>query len=257
MVRQLINDTQHRFMTYDEFITEHGCIIDYLTYTRLIKAIPKVWTTITRHSDTHPRNNTGFDLIKAQASMSQFAHRRITNKGFDNSSPLRFMWERELHIEIADRAWNQSMLRIHKITTSTKLRYFQCRLLNKTLVTNAMRHGWKREISPLCAFCGQVEETVIHILVECQYVRNIWRLLSRWIKYFSPIEINFSHELIILNNYKERSSCMITKQYIYTSKCLNKQLQFRQLITRISYYKKVEEFIAKETVKLMYITKSG
>ena len=39
---------------------------------------------------------------------------------------------------------------------------------------------------------------------------------------------------------------LIAKQYIYSVKCISKQLHFPQLIAKISTYKKMEEIAAKK-----------
>ena len=54
----------------------------------------------------------------------------------------------------------------------------------------------------MCTFCDQVTETTQHLFVECEIIKKLWKSLARWINYMFGIDIVFSPELIIFNDYQ-------------------------------------------------------
>ena len=80
-----------------------------------------------------------------------------------------------------------------RATTATKLRNFQYtyRLVNRVLTINMTRNKWSPNTSPLCTFCKKTNETTVHLLIECEYVKKLWISLSRWIEYFLKSKKNY------------------------------------------------------------------
>ena len=139
-----------------------------------------------------------------------------------------------------------------KLTLCTKLQSFQYRLLNDALVTNEHLFRWKVITNDSCTFCQKCTETVMHLLTECQVVaQKIWIPLKNWLNYFCYIDFVIVPYDIILNRYKDSFPALvntilcITKQYIYATRCLGKDLQFQQLISKISQYRTLEYIVAK------------
>ena len=52
----------------------------------------------------------------------------------------RLLWAHELHKELSKLEWSKLMRYVNSITLSTKLRYFQYRLLNRKIMTNYKRN---------------------------------------------------------------------------------------------------------------------
>ena len=130
------------------------------------------------------------------------------------------MWETELKTEINDNFWKNNMVHIRKLTRLTKLWYFQYRIYFYILYTNVSVNKWNIKQSPLWLFCNQVKETAYHLLWQCN-VQKIWKSLAWWVRYFCSVEIEFTAEIVILNNYKGHKKEMINtiilfvKHYIY------------------------------------------
>ena len=107
------------------------------------------------------------------------------------------------------------------MTTYTKLRSFQYRLLHHALITNLNLFRWKIVQSPLCTFCDLETEDIIHLLYECPIVKKLWKNIEMWLKN-KNVNINFTLCEIIFNSFHENVInliCTIIKQYIYRSRC--------------------------------------
>ena len=111
-------------------------------------------------------------------------------------------WATELAIAITEEEWGAILKENYRITNYLTLRYFQYKVLNRILTTNVKVAKWNKEISPLCTFCQQAQETVIHILIKCKHISKLWENLRKWIKYFLNIELKLTPEPVIFNRYK-------------------------------------------------------
>lgn len=146
--------------------------------------------------------------------------------------------------------------KINKISMSTKLRFFQFRVLSKSLITNVRVAKWDPLVSENCTFCHQYKETVVHLLFECNFARKIWTALTKWFKYFHAINIVFTAQICILNDFNKRNSALInntiliTKFYLYKCKTRKSLPVFQHLIKEISFIKNIEYTIAVKNDKL-------
>ena len=109
---------------------------------------------------------------------------QIQHKQHKNDSAARFLWERDLLIEINDKWWNNAYRKITKLTASTQLRYFQYQLIHRILITNIAVAKFSDDVTPMCTFCENCSETLMHLFIECTYVKRIRQLMKRCMKYF-------------------------------------------------------------------------
>ena len=124
-------------------------------------------------------------------------------------------------------------LDVYKLTNVPKLRSFQYRLSQRALVTNVNLYKWKISPTELCSFCCKKEETVIHLLVECEIVRQLWEQVSEYIRdTYHPTSLSITTYGIIFNRIVPGKSsiinflCLITKQYIYRSEMFEEGYPF-------------------------------
>ena len=57
-------------------------------------------------------------------------------------------------------------------TLDTKSREFQYKLLNRCLVTNALLFKVGLASTTACSFCGDMDESLKHIITSCHYSKN-------------------------------------------------------------------------------------
>ena len=164
---------------------------------------------------------------------------------------IKLIWDLELNKELETDYFWSIFADFQNIVKPVKLRDLQYRIMTRSLTTNVKRHKWCPEISPLCSFCLSANETLIHLLVLCPKVNNIWLCLERFINHMLNINVVLDAEIILLNDY--RGPCktlictliVICKQYIYSTKCLGHELDFYKCVSKISDWYYVEKYIAK------------
>ena len=145
------------------------------------------------------------------------------------------------------------MSHLKALTTSTKLQAFQYRLLNSAITTNIDLYRWKMRLNEKCTFCDSCPETVTQKLVLCPtVVRKIWIPLKRWLYNFCFITLELDPYEIIFNKYRDsfpdlvNTILTLTKQFIYATRCLNKLLNFLQLMHKVQEHRQIEHIIARK-----------
>ena len=79
-----------------------------------------------------------------------------------------------------DLNWKEIYSLSHRVTSDTKLREFQFNLLNTYLVNDFL---YKIGVvhSPTCSFCGDENEFPEHILISCNYAKEFWAEVIKWL----------------------------------------------------------------------------
>ena len=99
-----------------------------------------------------------------------------------------------------------------------------------------------------CTFCDVQKEYPEHLLFECPCVKFIWRFIA------DICEIDFevfTVQNVMLNNVHSNPKhvlnavTLITKQYIYATKCIGDRLSTTVLKNKIIFVRSMEESIAK------------
>jgi len=67
------------------------------------------------------------------------------------------------------------------VTTDTKIREFQYKLLNNIVFTNDKLFRFKMIDLPFCAFCQTEVESLEHLFFHCNVTKTFWNLLSSWL----------------------------------------------------------------------------
>ena len=126
--------------------------------------------------------------------------------------------------------------KLYEIAADTKLRDFQYRLFLSKIFPNTVLFKWGKVDSPTCDWCDDMQ-SIIHLLIECEAVTPIWEFVSGLLE----IE-NISKEQIIFNCYEKRTNdvknfiILITKQFIYQQKCLQKKPSTNSLLREIYFH---------------------
>ena len=250
----LLDKTKSKFLELEQLRNKCNVNLNYLQYLSIKAAIPKEWIKILNSNlKISDQCQEMQKVIMKMDNVSKKAYNYMLDKVKNRDDRFRFKWEQILQRDVPDSVWKLSFQRIKQITLSTKLRSFQYRLLNMAIITNKHLKMWKIKDTDLCYFCSKDQETYSHVFVNCSYVKTkIWFPLKRWLYYYCMIELEIDTYQIIFNRYKDSFQdlvnmlILITKQYIYSSRCLEKPLVFTQLIAMIENYRTIENIIARK-----------
>ena len=104
--------------------------------------------------------------------------------------------------------------------------------------------------SPLCTFCKNKKETIIHVLYECDKIKELWEKTKSICNHFFEVKIEINAELAILNNYKGKKKGIINiliaimKQHIYAKKCYEEIPNFQEFMYKLAEWYEVEKVFA-------------
>ena len=249
-VHQLFNRQENRFCTLAELNNEIGCQLNELQYNQLKATIPATWKSMLKYE-----SNENIDLnhehlldkiIKAPVKLTYwiFVQKQKSKDGCKQA------WEVELHTEISEDEWSNMFIAILEITHIVKLRMFHYRIVNRILTTNVTRHKYNKNICENCTFCKYDKETVKHLFWECIKVKDLWKNLSKWVKYFLSINLKLNYQMVIFNQYTGHynlllnTMILVLKRYIYVSKCFEKIPNFNDYLNAVNETAKIEKITA-------------
>ena len=115
--------------------------------------------------------------------------------------------------------------------------------------------------SPTCSFCGDKNEPLEHILISCNYAKEFWAEVIKWLGNLNIIISNLANREIILGKPKcddelsENHVLLIVKQYLYSCRCNNTFPLFRVFINKLRNIHNLEREIAKSNNKFSDYTK--
>ena len=263
-INDIWDKESNKFMEYSQILNNFGEVIPYLTYRSLISSIPFVWKSQIKELDLENKvTPTTLESLLDKKEPSKHCYWLIINSKFLYQDGCRSNWERDLDLAIDElkELWNSLYQETRSNTNAAKLRFLQYKILNRILTTNITRAKWDKNVSPFCAFCGAHKETMVHLLFDCAIVQNLWKALKKWLKYFFKIEIEWTKELVILNNYRGKNRkftntvILILKQYIYSAKCKQEIPKFSNFSSVLHYWYNIEKTAAWQSKRVTLFTK--
>ena len=122
-------------------------------------------------------------------------------------------------------------------------------MLSSIFTNTKLVHMGVKE-SNLCDFCKQLVETCNHLFFDCPKVYPLWAHIEHQIK------STLSCRQVIMNNFQDNplsyksALILITKYYIYQSKCLAQKLNVKSLSNYMQSYIDIEQLIVKKHNKI-------
>ena len=212
--------------------------LDIMSYNALISVIPKYL----KQDFGINEENICISVGKAYSTLCQ------------NQNPF---WEKELEICIPSGKFVAYFKSVYVITNVTKLRSFQYRLLHRAIVTNSQLYHWKIKSSNLCSFCNLQKESYTHMFCQCYIVKTLWDKIVTFCFDKFKVRVAITPRNVIFNTIDGNNPkkicnliCLLTKHYIYTSRCLEQEITFGQLKEIITHHENMEKYIATKNGKL-------
>ena len=195
-----------------------------------------------------------YEELVFQKQISKIVYGKlIADEEFVNR--YRERWNLVDSIDFESTRYKKAFSNSRICTQITKLRDFQYRLLLKKIITNSDLYDWKLTDCPLCMFCKNTEEDIVHCLITCERVKPLWIKLFKFLENLD-IETNQSIESILLNDVHENSAhivnfcTLLLKQYIYKKRCQKKVPSYEQFIVELEISHNVDFANAKVAHKL-------
>jgi hypothetical protein len=138
---------------------------------------------------------------------------------------------------------------------NTKYQWFQYRINQNILATNRILYKMKIVESPICTFCKDKEESLVHVLWECEKVQELIQEFESWVDSKS-VSLNFNKKSFLLGltsntltNLVYNNILILIKFYIYKTRCENGNLAIVSLKSFLLKEYEVQKFIQTKNGK--------
>ena len=257
VIQDLLDDTGN-FLTYMAFKRKYNHLnINMLQYFGIIHAIPQQWKTqmIANFEQFAVSDPLYIKFIKLPKA-SRHAYELLIKNKCDTAEQKINKWRNDINLgEIYNLDLCFSL--VYNTTLDPKLRYFQFRLISRTLTTNYILEKWKLKTTNTCELCLNQVETLKHLFLQCPVSITIWNSFEQWWLRATNQRLSLTNSEIIFGfhvksplNSLKNTLILVTKQYIYSCRCRNLIPCIHTLISRFSYTQKVEKIIALNKNKI-------
>ena len=155
-------------------------------------------------------------------------------------------WNEIFHFN--DTEWKNIFTLPFKITNS-KLQWFQYRILSRILASNLFLFKIKVKDNKNCTFCGGEEETIEHLLWECDCVQIFLRDFESHLENKTNFQVsikknNFLFGFLDRKKTIQNKLILWLKYYIYTTRCKDKTLNVIAVISHLKTFYETQKYIA-------------
>jgi len=207
--------------------------INFLHYYGIKQAISKSFSNLLKNSSTILQNpyqglNTSI-ILKNSKGCKLFYNILINEKKVLFKCMVK--WNNLLNVDFEVQDWVRMCHYNWKCTQEVKLRWFQFRLLNRILCTNKLLVKIGKSDNTLCTFCNNVDESISHLLWDCEYTLKYWKEFQDWMNSNLTSNISLNKEMILFGNYKFKdhvfnNMLLVLKFNIYKSRVKKEKPSF-------------------------------
>ena len=142
---------------------------------------------------------------------------------------------------------------IHKVpfrvTKDSRIQWFQYRIINRILATNSFLFKIKKSNSKYCNLCHSEEESIEHILWECNFLQTLLSDFEFFLRDKTGLQIAITKKSFILgfienNSIVQNIIVLWLKYYVYTTRCAEKSLNLQAAISHMKLFYETQKFIS-------------
>ena len=117
------------------------------------------------------------------------------------------------------------------------LRYIQFRTLHRRFFTNNILYKMRIKDSPVCNFCATNEDSIEHMLIECEIVQSLWHEIEEWIAFIGVVNYSIENSVIVLGELQKsfwiNAIILITKKTIFNARINDTIPKFESIQTQV------------------------
>ena len=129
---------------------------------------------------------------------SNFFYTNLINFEHQQETPAHeTKWEAQLGHIIQENWYTYYRVCFQSIKDNSFI-WLQCRILHRILGTNSYLYKIKIANTNLCRLCGNENESILHLFVECPKVKELWKNIATWFEYKLSITVELDTATKIL-----------------------------------------------------------
>ena len=250
-------------LTLNQLITPEGCFLPIGILERMfnlstmqcnsiLSSIPRKWVTALKIHVINENCTTKYESVVKMTKTASFIYRKVIviNEIF-HAAHLKWVNKFSIFTDFSD--FTELFKNVYKVTNNSKLRSFQFRLLHNAIILNDRLSHMIQNQSNLCSFCQIERENVTHFFYHCKVTHQILLDVKTYcLKYSRCESFIISLEKVLSNQVNANPAhiynfvILITKHYLYVSRCLKTEPSVYGIIRKIRQYENYESFAAKK-----------
>ena len=246
-------DQNGNLLNYDNFCAKFNFRPPITHFYGIVRSISKVWHNLRIRQNIILPNFKNYIRLIYKNKQSKKTLYQIFLSNVKNLKKINHIskWRNDLNFNIEDSDISKINLIPIVMTTDTKMRWFQYKIIHRSLATNVILNKMNIRQSDLCSFCLLEKETIFHLFCDCDFVKSFWEQFKNWIC-TNAEDISLNNFEIIFGKVKNKKySCLnllitLAKYHIYKQKFKNSRPLFFNFKLEIQYYYKLEKFIYKK-----------
>ena len=240
------------FYQFDELKENYGIHGTFLDYQSILRKLPTYWKTkinqnnfVCKNRKQNVARNCYLKLLCKDKKGSRTLYNIIV--GNQDSSPPSQKWVNILG-NITQEEWNSYNDTIKNIK-EVNLQEFQFKVNNHILVTKSFLHKINKVDNDRCTFCSLETETIIHVLFNCNKVKEFWLAMKNWLRIQANVILHLTIKNVIFskqeNNELLNYILLLGKYFIYKTKFLANSIRLENFITYLKRKYQNEKYISK------------
>ena len=241
------------FLPLDILKTKYNLQCNFLEYFALIYAIPNVWIrSVERGEDLGTVQNDHDDmlaLICSSKKVCKLVHKICVDKLF-KTPKAEAKWA--VFFDDMNLNWNDIYRIPLSSSLSTKLRYFQFKILHRIIGINENLFKYGYVDSNLCTFCNQELENIPHLFWQCGTSAQFWKKVQDNI-FKKKVTLTMKDVLMgILDvDYCHYNFVVLQgKKFIYNARCNKNKLDIQGFKGMLNNVAETEKHIANNKGKM-------
>ena len=128
-------------------------------------------------------------------------YRTLNRKGNQIIGEIQHKWEEKTFLNFENIDISRSFVHHNSIFKDCYLKYTQFRrTLHRRFYTNDKLYKMGIKNSDKCTFCHDESDSVEHMLLRCNVIKNFWDRINNWIEEIGFIGYTLTESKIILGN---------------------------------------------------------
>ena len=160
-----------------------------MQYNSLKDAIPVSWKGILCQCDWDEQDSKYDKLLAKEKIVAEVYSELSMDMTIMHTKWIT--WQKVLQCSLPYEEFLENFRASMTVCITTKFRSFQYRLIQNELITNQLLHKWAIAQSPMCTFCDENQETILHLFVYCEYVQAFWIQVEELMNEYDTTPIDF------------------------------------------------------------------
>ena len=254
----LFDNEGNTLLSLTTFMQKYNVKCNFLQYYSLLSAIPQEWKTMLKQECSLP--STEYVTPSIEKLTCKIIYNTLLNhQHFPPPTAEKRLIEYGFNFQERQKIYSLPF----RVTNEVKLSVFQYKIVHNILYTNKLLHKMKKKQQPDCPYCHGIDQTPLHLFVECLIAKLFWNKFTKWYNDTCGGTIALEQNEIIYGVLRYTSSCstlnhliIIGKYFLYINGVHDEKWpQFTDFVTLVNEKIELEKYIAITTNKLLSFTK--